>query len=111
MSTILEIKYPKGYGSLAGKIRRRLIVEPLKIIGDINNVPVDKTYNCNAHQYIEGKIVDVGCYLKLNIEENDYVTQRCHLLYKSSKNGYYCVVCQNKCYFDTDEIESLKEKQ
>lgn len=110
MSTTLKIKYPKGYGSLSGKIRRTLIVTPLKLIGDINNVPIDETYKDDAHRYINGKLVDMGCYLKLNIEENNYVTQRCHLLYKSSKKGYYCVVCQNKCYFNVDEIENLKEK-
>lgn len=108
MSTTLRIKYPKRYGSLSGKIRRKLIIKPLKIIGDINNVPVDKAYENNAHQYIEGKLVDVGCYIKVNIEEDGYVMQEYYLLYKSSKKGYYCVVCQKKCYFNIEEIESLR---
>ena len=106
--TKLEIKNSKYWG---GGVRRTLEVTPLKIIGDINNVPIDKTYQNDGYKRMEdGTWKHTECMLKLQIEERGFITQRTHNLYKSSKKGYYSVVCQHKVYFTDEEIESLESE-
>lgn len=86
-----------------GNVSRVLNITILEIKGDLSDVPVDKTYQ---HWFkLETKFVTA----KLNIEENGLITQRIHNLYKSSKKGYYCVVCKHKAYFSNEEIEQAKD--
>lgn len=95
-----ELKIYSSRNSFKPNVLKRVLkIKPLKIYGNINDVPIDKTY-CNR--------LDNICCLKLEIEENGYIEQRAHNLYKSSKKGYYCVVCQHKVYFTDEEIELLK---
>lgn len=95
--SILKIKEKKYWG---GGVKRVIEVTPLVICGDLADVPVNKTYQ-NSHRLPR-------CVVKLNINENGFITQRIHYLYKSSKKGYYCVVCKNKVYFTDDEIKRAK---
>lgn len=81
-------------------LKRILKVYPLKVIGNISDVPIDKTYQNRF---------DNVCFLKLEIEENGYIEQRGHNLYKNSKKGYYCIVCQHKVYFTDEEIDLLNK--
>lgn len=82
-------------------VSRILNITLLEIKGNLTDVPVNKTYQ---HWFkLDTKFVTA----KLNIEENGLVTQRIHNLYKSSKKGYYCIVCKQKCYFTNDEINSV----
>lgn len=79
-------------------VSRILNVTVLEVKGDLSDVPVNKTYQ---HWFnLDTKFVTC----KLNIEENGLVTQRIHNLYKSSKKGYYCIVCKHKVYFTDEEI-------
>lgn len=88
-----------------GNVSRVLNITILEIKGDLSDVPVDKTYQ---HWFkLETKFVTA----KLNIEENGLITQRIHNLYKSSKKGYYCVVCKHKAYFSNEEIEQAKDSE
>lgn len=69
-----------------GHFDRVLKVKPIKVIGDINNAPIDKTYQNNGYRRMgDGSWRHIGCMLKLQIEEDGYITQRNHNLYKSSK--------------------------
>ena len=86
-----------------GDIRRVLNITVLEIDGNLADVPIDKTYE-SWHVY-KPKIV----MAKLNIESGGLITQRMHCLYKSSKKGYYCVVCKHKAYFSNEEIEQAKD--
>lgn len=80
------------------EVSRILNITILEIKGDLSDVPVNKTYQ---HWFkLDTKFVTA----KLNIEENGLVTQRIHNLYKSSKRGYYCIVCKHKVYFSDEEI-------
>lgn len=108
MSKIYEHKiyYSKNTCS-SGQLHRILKVKILGISGKLKNVPIDKTYQNNGRKYVDGKWVNHQVYLKLEVEEKGLMQQRLHYLYLSSKNGYYCVVCNQKCYFDKEDILKL----
>ena len=105
--TRLEIYKPKTCVD-GGKLWRVLEVTPLELYGDINNVPVDKTYQNRGYRLQpDGTWKHIECTLKLQIEEKGFIEQRVHNLYRSSKKGYYCVVCNKKVYFTDEEIKEL----
>ena len=93
-----KLYYSKNCTWNSGKVKRLLKIKLLDIIGQLNNVPIDKTYQNKSHNIT---------YLKLEIEERGFIEQRLHSLYVNSKKGYYCVICGRKCYFDTNDIINL----
>lgn len=87
-----------------GDITRILNITILEIHGNLADVPIDKTYEgWPVHR--QPKIV----IAKLNIESDGFtIMQRMHYLYRSSKEGYYCVFCKHKVYFSDEEIKQAK---
>lgn len=87
-----------------GDITRILNITILEIHGNLADVPIDKTYEgWPVHR--QPKIV----IAKLNIESEGFIMQRMHYLYRSSKEGYYCVFCKHKVYFSDEEIKQAKD--